>query len=86
GILIVSDANTFLTVSEENYDRTFTDFLKVVHDISTHIAWVNPMPPERWSKESMVGILEYARMYPYTRQGMEAAVDVMRGRIPLYEY
>lgn len=45
-----------------------------------HIAWVNPMPEERWANTSAAAIARMLDMFSLDRHGLYQAIDVLRGR------
>ena len=44
------------------------------------IAWLNPMPRERWPGTTAEVIAQLAPMFAITRAGLDGAIDVLRGR------
>jgi uncharacterized protein len=44
------------------------------------IAWLNPLTADRWNASSAGQIARHIPMFPLDRDGMYAAVDVLRGR------
>lgn len=44
------------------------------------VAWLNPLPPERWERTTAGQIARHLPMFPLDRAGMYGAVDVLRGR------
>jgi uncharacterized protein len=56
--------------------------LDCLRSFSPHVAWLNPMPQLRWARSSAAEIRQQGRiaMFSLDRQGLDRAVDVLRGR------
>jgi uncharacterized protein with von Willebrand factor type A (vWA) domain len=48
-----------------------------------NVAWLNPMPELRWTGTSAATIAHQVPMFTLTRRGLDAAVEVLRGRVVL---
>ncbi len=82
GILIVSDAGAARGNRDANRVARTVASLNVLRSFSPHVVWVNPMPQFRWARSSAAEIRQQGRiaMFPLDRQGLDRAVDVLRGR------
>jgi uncharacterized protein len=84
-VLIFSDAGAARGgMSLERAELTAT----FLHQLKTHvryIAWLNPMPQSRWATSTAREIALHAPMFEATRQGLDEAIDALRGRYkPLF--
>ena len=55
-------------------------FLRRLNGSVRRVAWVNPMPKERWPDTSAEDIARLALMFPFSRKGLDDAIDALRGR------
>ena len=82
GVLIISDGGA----ARGNYDQHRVEqtsrFLQKLAGFTPNIAWLNPTPRERWLGTSAEAIRSKASVAMFTldRAGLDAAVDVLRGR------
>jgi uncharacterized protein len=49
------------------------------------VCWLNPTPAARWARSTAEQIARHVPMFPLTRRGLYAAVEVLRGRPRLVE-
>jgi uncharacterized protein with von Willebrand factor type A (vWA) domain len=79
GVIILSDAGA----ARSNYSRArvqaTTAFLARLQHYTTRIAWLNPLPADRWVNTSASEIAEYVAMFEATESGVKKAVDLLRG-------
>ena len=79
-VLVFSDAGAARgTASPERIAQT-QRCMAVVRQHIRHVAWLNPMPRDRWARTSAGAIAEMAPMLEFTRRGLYTAIDVLRGR------
>lgn len=85
GILIVSDAGAARGNRDGARVARTVEALDCLRSCSPHVAWLNPMPQFRWARSSAAEIRQKGRvaMFPLDRQGLDRAVDVLRGRRPV---
>ena len=78
---IISDAGAARgTYSPERIEST-QYFLRQLSTFSDHIAWLNPVPQERWEKTSAAYISQnLVPMFPVSRAGLWGAINVIRGK------
>jgi uncharacterized protein len=82
GALIVSDAGAARrTYSTERIEAT-RRFLGEVRAQLRRVAWVNPIPRDRWPGTSAQAIRALVPMFEADRAGLDAALRVLRGRRP----
>ncbi|BAZ16808.1 hypothetical protein NIES4071_86860 [Calothrix sp. NIES-4071] len=75
-VLIVSDAGAARGYRRMQRVREITD---VIFDIKQHtnlIAWLNPMPQERWSNTSAQILSYIVPMFPMNQEGLSQAINV----------
>ncbi len=78
--LIFSDAGAARgRLNRQRIDLTRT-FLERAQLAVRRIAWLNPMPRARWQGTTAEGIAGLVPMFEFSRYGMDAAIDVLRGR------
>jgi uncharacterized protein with von Willebrand factor type A (vWA) domain len=78
--LIISDAGA----ARRRYDATrlldTVALLKALHAKAGTVMWVNPVQPENWLRTTADQVRRYIPMYPLTREGLDRAIDGLRGR------
>lgn len=79
-ILIFSDAGA--ARGGLNFKRVSLTmvFLKQLTPYVRYVVWLNPMPKQRWAGTTAGEIARYVPMFEATRQGLDQAIDVLRGR------
>ncbi|XHX79065.1 MAG: VWA domain-containing protein [Stenomitos frigidus ULC029] len=79
-VLIFSDAGAARGgLNLERADLTAT-FLQQLKQHVRYVAWLNPMPKPRWSSSTAREIALHVPMFEATRQGLDEAIDALRGR------
>lgn len=79
-ILIVSDAGASRGYRQSN---RIGDTSSVLHQFKRHtplVAWLNPMPKERWADTSAEIIARLIPMFQMDSDGLSKAIDVLRGQ------
>lgn len=79
-LLIVSDAGAARGYRNLKRIRQTAKFLARLKRASTLIAWLNPMPQERWDSSSAEMIARLVPMYPMDPEGLGNVVDALRGQ------
>jgi hypothetical protein len=79
-LLIVSDAGAARGYRNLTRIRRTAEFLAQLKRASSMVAWLNPMPQERWAGSSAEMIARFVPMYPLDPEGLGNAVDVLRGQ------
>jgi hypothetical protein len=81
GALILSDGGAARGNLDENRVKQTANFLRKLRERRLNVAWLNPVPAERWAGTTAEGIREECRvkMMTYDRVGMDDAVNVLRG-------
>jgi uncharacterized protein with von Willebrand factor type A (vWA) domain len=83
-ILLVSDAGAARGQRRTDRIRATTQFLSRLKRITTRIAWLNPMPEERWAGTSAQTISHMVAMFQMDPAGFSNAIDVLRGQLSHY--
>ncbi|MBW4500489.1 MAG: VWA domain-containing protein [Scytonema hyalinum WJT4-NPBG1] len=79
-ILIVSDAGAARGYRKLERIRATTSFLFQLKRYTSLIAWLNPMPEERWIGSSAEIIANLVPMYQMDNNGLSNAIDIVRGQ------
>lgn len=79
-ILIVSDAGAARGYRRLSRIRETTRVLRQLKRYTNMIAWLNPMPPERWTGSSAQVLQYLIPMFPLDDEGLSQAIDVVRGQ------
>jgi uncharacterized protein with von Willebrand factor type A (vWA) domain len=78
--VIVSDAGA----ARQRYDATrlldTVALLKALHARAAVVTWLNPAPTDTWPRTTAAEILRYVPMHTLTREGLDRAIDGLRGR------
>lgn len=79
--MIFSDAGA--ARNRYSYDRVEKTrvFLRRLYQSVRYVAWLNPMPVDRWPNTSAAAIARSVPMFDVSRRGMQDAISVLRGRI-----
>ncbi|MGB7442862.1 MAG: hypothetical protein WA919_17490, partial [Coleofasciculaceae cyanobacterium] len=79
-VLIVSDGGA----ARGNFDRErvkYTqEWIEQLQQSVQYLAWLNPMPNDSWQHTTAGEIKEFVPMFEMSRQGMNSAISVLRGR------
>ncbi|MBM0744090.1 VWA domain-containing protein [Phormidium sp. CLA17] len=79
-VLIFSDAGAARGgLNLERADLTAM-FLQQLKQQVRYVAWLNPMPKPRWNTSTAREIALQVPMFEATRQGLDEAIDALRGR------
>jgi uncharacterized protein len=80
GILIISDAGT--AKGNFNLDRIEATevFLRELYAHSLKVAWLNPMPEDRWDASAAYIIREMVDMFEANQAGLQKAISIFRGK------
>jgi uncharacterized protein with von Willebrand factor type A (vWA) domain len=79
-VLIVSDAGA----ARGNFDlervKWTQEWIEQLQQSVQYVAWLNPMPRESWQHTTAGEIKRFVPMFEMSRQGMNRAISVLRGR------
>lgn len=79
-VLVVSDAGAARGYRRLERIRATTEFLFQLKQHTNLIAWLNPMPQERWVSTSAQIIAHLVPMYQMDNDGLSNAIDIVRGQ------
>ncbi len=77
-VLVISDAGAARGYYREQRIQATRQFVETLRQYTHLIAWLNPMPRERWAYTTAEDIANFVPMVPYTHQGLVDAVNVLR--------
>jgi uncharacterized protein with von Willebrand factor type A (vWA) domain len=79
-VLIFSDAGAARGgLNHDRVDLTIK-FLQQLQAHVRYVAWLNPMPKSRWAGTTAAEIAREVPMFDSTREGLDRAIDVLRGK------
>jgi len=90
-LALITPATAVLVISDAGAARAELDIARLVDTVAllkaaradgvaSGVAWLNPVPPGRWAGTTAEAIARHVPMYPFTRRGLDQAVDALRGR------
>ena len=79
-VIIFSDAGaTRGSLSLSRYRQTW-NILQSLHTYTHHIAWLNPLPKERWIETTADKISTIVPMLEIDHKGLDTAIQILRGK------
>ena len=78
--LIFSDAGAVRGGFSDERHRLTKIFLERLRRQVRYIAWLNPMPKQRWVNTTAQEIAHLVPMFEINRQGLDSAISALRGR------
>lgn len=79
-VLIFSDAGSARGSLNSRRRRVTKMFIDDLKQHVRYVAWLNPMPRSRWAGTTAGDIANLTPMFEISRQGLDGAIDVLRGR------
>ncbi|MEL6491115.1 MAG: hypothetical protein AAFQ95_14245 [Cyanobacteria bacterium J06621_3] len=79
GVLIFSDAGAARGAFNRQRLMLTQAFLAQMQGQLKYVAWINPMPRDRWTGTA-AEIARHIPMFELSRQGLNQAIDVLRGK------
>lgn len=79
-VLIFSDAGAARGGLSLERAVLTTKFLQPLQQRVRYVAWLNPMPKSRWATSTAREIAHAVPMFEATRQGLDEAINTLRGR------
>jgi uncharacterized protein with von Willebrand factor type A (vWA) domain len=79
-ILIFSDAGAARGGNNSRRRRLTKTFINDLKQHVRYVAWLNPMPRSRWTDTTAAEIAHLVPMFEISRQGLDRAIEVLRGR------
>lgn len=80
GVLIFSDAGAACGRWNPERVELTAEFLDELRQGVRYVAWLNPMPHQRWRGTTAGDIARLVPMFEFSRWGLEAAIGVLRGK------
>jgi uncharacterized protein len=80
-VLIISDAGTGGGNFNLNRIEATEVFLREVYAHTLKVAWLNPMPQDRWDGSSAYLIREMVDMFEANAQGLQKAIRILQGKV-----
>ena len=60
-------------------------FMKALRSYTSHYVWLNPLPKRYWLNNTAAQIARHVPMFPLEREGIQRAVNVLRGQQHIIE-
>lgn len=80
-VLIFSDAGAARGSYSPERIELINEFLERLRHHVRRAVWLNPMPRSRWVNTTAAAIAQRIPMFEATREGMDSAIDGLRGRL-----
>ncbi len=80
GVLIFSDAGAARGGLNRDRLALTEQALKQLYPHIRSLAWLNPMPKNRWRETTAAEIARLVPMFEFNRQGLQGAINVLRGK------
>ncbi len=80
-VMIVSDAGAARGNFDSERVESTKAWIEQLQQSVRYYAWLNPMPSECWRQTTAGEIARFVPMFEMSPQGMNAAINVLRGRI-----
>ena len=80
GVLIFSDAGAARGGYSPERIRLTEEFLHSLRSHVRYIAWLNPIPHERWEDTTAGLLMQSVPMFDISRRGLDDAISMLRGR------
>jgi hypothetical protein len=84
-VLIVSDAGAARGNFDSERVKRTQAWIEQLQKSVRYVAWLNPMPEDSWQHTTAGEIACCVQMFEMSRQGMNAAISVLRGRDVAWE-
>jgi uncharacterized protein with von Willebrand factor type A (vWA) domain len=81
GMIIFSDAGAARGMYNQRRVNWTYYFITRLRRAARQIAWLNPVPEDRWKNTTAATIASFVPMFAVDRQGLQRAVDVLRGQV-----
>ncbi|MEA5467652.1 hypothetical protein [Spirulina sp. 06S082] len=79
-VLVVSDGGAARGYRSLARVQATTEFLLDMGEKTSYIAWLNPIPKNRWYRTSAQFIADRVPMFPMDNQGLSHAIDTIMGK------
>jgi uncharacterized protein with von Willebrand factor type A (vWA) domain/WD40 repeat protein len=81
GVLICSDAGAANGGFNPERVQLTEEFLERIKQRFRYVAWLNPMPIDRWERTSAESIARSVPMFEFSRQGLHQAIAILQGKL-----
>ncbi|MGK7928123.1 MAG: VWA containing CoxE family protein [Spirulina sp.] len=78
-VLIISDAGAARGYRRLSRIRATTRVLRQIRRYTEAVAWLNPMPSDRWEGTSAQVLMHLVQMFALDEEGLSQAIDFVRG-------
>lgn len=78
-VLVISDAGAARWQFDIVRLHDTVGLLKLLRAGTGQMAWLNPVPADRWGRTTAGQVARYIPMFPFSRRGLYQAVDTLRG-------
>ena len=85
-VLIVSDAGAARGNNNPERVKYTHKFIEQLQQSVNYYAWLNPMPTDSWQYTTACEIARFVPMFEMSRQGLNAAINSLRGRYVYWEH
>jgi uncharacterized protein len=79
-LLVISDAGAARGRLDSDRILATAEMIAILRRRSALLAWLNPMPPSRWLRNSAQVIQHLTPMFPLDQNGLTDAIKAVRGR------
>ncbi|WP_433207228.1 VWA domain-containing protein [Dactylosporangium sp. CS-047395] len=86
GVVVISDAGAARGGFDVVRQHDTIALAKLLAVLARPLVWLNPAAERRWEASDAGRISRYVPMFPMTLEGMNAAVEVLRGHPPAVAY
>ena len=80
GVLVISDGGAACGRHNPRRLELTVEFLGQAFQRVRYVAWLNPMPQERWAGTTAEAIAQQVPMFEFNRAGLEQAIGILRGQ------
>lgn len=81
GVLIFSDAGAARRATNPDRLALTQRFIKQLNQQAKYIAWLNPVPRDRWAGSTAEDIAQLIPMFEFNRQGLHQSISVLQGKV-----
>ena len=79
-VLIISDGGSARGYFDDERIKATQMWIKRLKESVKYVAWLNPMPSDSWQHTTAEKIAEMLPMFAMSRTGMNAVINVLRGK------
>ena len=79
-VLIISDAGAARGYRRMGRVQAITEVLFDIKEYTNLVAWLNPMPQERWDSSSAKILSHLVPLFPMNKEGLAQAINIVQGQ------